>query len=268
MNIHEISAASPDMNSGETDALRESIREIGQQVPILVWRGRVIDGRKRLAACQALGVEALTQVIPEDSDPGVFAQALNLLRTHYTSSQRAAYAERVANLTPGNVQSQRSTNSYTITLAEAAGRLGVSRVAVATARRIRRTAAPEVVQAVERGEITLHRATVISKRVPKHEQADAVARDIREKQGKRNSSSKIINVAAPGLKRPPRRDVDVVRSRALRTMHECAAGLDQFMDYPIGANADHLQWREWVNETTATLRTFTRKLEASHERSA
>lgn len=65
-------------------------------------------------------------------------------------SQRAAYAEKLATATQGDSAAIRSgTNSYHIlSRRQAASRMGVGVNQVAQARRIRRTAAPEVMQAV------------------------------------------------------------------------------------------------------------------------
>lgn len=273
MNVHQISADSPDMSDQEAIALRESIASIGQQVPILLWHGDVIDGRKRLAACHVLGREPITQTVPDDGDPVQFAGALNLLRTHYTLSQRAAYAERLANVTIADTSSFRksaapSSNLNLVTRADAARRMGVSKTALNTARVIRRTAAPEVIQAVERGKLTLHAAEVIATKVPHAEQPKVVEEVIAGKKGKRNAPAKVINVAAPGRKRIPRRDAAVVRERSLRSMAECAAALDQFMEYEITTTSDIQQWRQWVRDIITTLRTFNKRIEAAHERTA
>jgi ParB-like chromosome segregation protein Spo0J len=273
MDVHRISADSPDMSDSERTALRDSIAAIGQQVPILIWRGDVIDGRKRLAACQSLGIDPITHTVPDESDPATFAHALNILRTHYTPGQRSMYAERLATATKADGPRRRwvvegGIQPSTTTTTEAATRLGVTKSQVVAARRIRRTAAPEVTQAVERGALTLHAAQAIATKVPHAEQAEAVERVVAAKKGKRNTTAKILNVAAPGLKRTNRRDVDRVRERALSTMHECAAGLDQFMEHGFGPEADIEQWSKWAAEIITTLRTFTKRLEATHERTA
>src|SRR5262245_4844857 len=55
-----ISAASPDMDDAQFNELVEDIRERGQLVPICVANGEVIDGRKRLRACELLNIEPKT----------------------------------------------------------------------------------------------------------------------------------------------------------------------------------------------------------------
>lgn len=58
--------------------------------------------------------------------------------------------------------SKSGTRRPIVTLAEAAKEAGVSKSGVSAARRLRRTAAPEVVQAVEAGKLTLHAAEAMS----------------------------------------------------------------------------------------------------------
>ena len=79
--------------------------------------------------------------------------ALNLLRTHDTPSQRAAFAERVANATKADARKLReaaSSNCYfqIITRDAAARALGVEKNAVSRVRRIRRAAAPDPLRAI------------------------------------------------------------------------------------------------------------------------
>ena len=95
-----------------------------------------------------------------NQDPATLAYSLNILRTHWTPSQRAMFAARRATLTKsdgGRRRHSASTNSYWLgksvnsqgkSLQEAANEAGVGRNQVAQAKRLLRTAAPEVVQAV------------------------------------------------------------------------------------------------------------------------
>lgn len=196
--VDAISAASPDLPAGDADALRESIAKLGQLVPIVIWQGRVIDGRKRLAACEALGLEPVTVTIPEDATATEYASALNLLRTQYTTSQRAMYASQLATLTRSTARraawERGAPNKVEIeldrplpgSLDHAAEVMGVGRGAVAAAKLVRRAGEPEVVAAVERGAISVNAARKIVTKIPRAEQATAVERVIAlKKQGER-----------------------------------------------------------------------------------
>lgn len=271
--IDAISAASPDMNDTDMQALKDSIAKIGQQVPILIYQGRVIDGRKRLAACEALGISPIMTMLADDAAPGEYALALNILRTHYTASQRAAFAERIVNATRADGARIRDgvsgcNSTQVVSRRQAAEMFGVAKHSVARARRIKKAAAPEVMDAVERGHLTLHAAEQIATQVPHEDQPRVVEEVIREAKGKRNTPSKIINAAAPGKRLPPRRDVTVVRERSLQTIHACCTALDQFMDAPFSPESDFAGWQDWLREITGILTKFTRRMEKSRERSA
>jgi len=165
IEVDPISSASPDLAPTAVVALRESIQRIGQQVPIVLWRGRVIDGRKRLAACQALNREPLVVTIPDSSNAPDFATALNLLRTHYTTGQKAIYSAKLATLSGGRpkktdsneeVLETASTNELggkPLTRGEAAELTGSSMSSVGRAKQVLEHASPEVIAAVEAGDM-------------------------------------------------------------------------------------------------------------------
>ena len=55
--ISDLARVFPDMPPGDFARLVASIQEDGLMDPITVWRGQVIDGRHRYAACAEAGVE-------------------------------------------------------------------------------------------------------------------------------------------------------------------------------------------------------------------
>jgi hypothetical protein len=117
-----------------------------------------------MAACDVLGVAPVTHDIGDDADPSQYATALNLCRTHYTPSQRAMFAARVATATRETRPAMRGGEISPPTLDAASTAFAVDRTMVQNAKRLRREAAPEVVQAVERGDITLHKAAQVATR--------------------------------------------------------------------------------------------------------
>lgn len=95
-----------------------------------------------------------------------------MLRTHCTASQRATRAEgprrkraakncKNAVLDPAG-NTEKSSQPAAVTVKEASREAGVSESWTYAARRLRRSAAPEVVQAVEAGRLTLHAAGATS----------------------------------------------------------------------------------------------------------
>jgi hypothetical protein len=54
------------------------------QVP---YRGKVLDGRLRLRACEELGVGPRFEGLPDDTDPVAYVVSHNVARRHMTPSQ-------------------------------------------------------------------------------------------------------------------------------------------------------------------------------------
>lgn len=187
--ISELSARSPDMSDTDFDAFVEDIRTNGQLVPIWVRGSEVIDGRKRLAACQRIGVEPRVVNIDPSQDAEAVARALNVLRTHYSTSQRAMFAADLANATKGESGRRRNLihqdAGRATTVAEAARETGVNWSSVQMAKKVKRDGSPEVIGAVKAGKLSLHAARHIVAEVPKEQQPDAVDKVVGASTGKR-----------------------------------------------------------------------------------
>ncbi len=148
--ISEVSAASPEMSDVEFNEFMEDIRRNGQLVPIVKCGDEIIDGRKRLAACQRLGIKPQVLDVSADQDPVARAYSLNILRTQYPPSQRAMFAAKRATATrgegprrraikPNGSDTSRCRNSDILkTASEAAREVGVSRWVVQDAKALRR----------------------------------------------------------------------------------------------------------------------------------
>jgi DNA-binding phage protein len=91
----------------------------------------------------------------KDADAAALSRSLNILRTHYTASQRAMFAAKRAALKHGDVNSQLSQRDNTmikfnhrpVDAARVAKEAGVSRQSVVNAKRIRREGSPEIIAA-------------------------------------------------------------------------------------------------------------------------
>jgi ParB/Sulfiredoxin domain len=207
LRVSALSTESPDMSEPEFTELLEDIRRQGQLVPIVVNQGEIIDGRKRFRACQSLGIEPKIVELNSTGDPEAAAYSLNILRTHYTVSQRAMFAARRATLVKGDVRTQTvGKNAHRPQSAELAAKsVGTSKSNVKTAKLVRRLADPAVVAAVEAGKLNLHAAQKIV-RLPKNEQAEALQRVLGGTRGKSNISVK------------PTRKINPRKQRIARTL--------------------------------------------------
>jgi ParB-like chromosome segregation protein Spo0J len=56
------------IDNAAVDRLAESISERGQDVPVALWHGMIVDGRHRARACAKLGIEPKTADLPADWD--------------------------------------------------------------------------------------------------------------------------------------------------------------------------------------------------------
>lgn len=228
--VSEIAAASPDMAAAEFKALVEDIRKHGQLVPIWKSRNEIIDGRKRLRACEILGITPKFVNLSPDQSQADLAYSLNILRTHWTRSQRAMFAARRANYPKGKASAVMLRSQHLVTDEEAASEADVDRGTVIEAKRVRRDGAPEVVAAVEAGHLTLHSAREIVATVPLEEQPDAVAKVIKASRGRRRQTSIKVLGMQKDRRRPPTRPLRERMERTLVQLETVVDYLVQFVD--------------------------------------
>lgn len=173
---HPLSAAFPAMQADEFQALKDSIESIGVQNPITLFEGMVIDGWHRYSAANEVGMLCPT-VDLGDVDPKDFVMAQNKARRHITSAQLAMATTAVYQWrSVGNPSfTQLHTECAIRTTTEMAGIAGVHRNTIVQAQSVRSHAAPEVIEAVKRGEVGLPKAAAIAK-LPMAEQAAALHR--------------------------------------------------------------------------------------------
>lgn len=169
LDIHAYSALFPPLDAEAFKGLAQDIQAHGLNEPILLYRGRVLDGRSRYQACLTAGIkphfvefhgteeEALCRVI-----------SANLHRRHLTKSQAAALAVEVLPLFEEAAEKRRLAaiqakkgcrvkvhNTSNGRSDVQAGRLyGVSGRYVAEAKKIRNEA-PELFQRLKTGSMNL-----------------------------------------------------------------------------------------------------------------
>ena len=98
---HPLAAEYPLMGPAELEALADDIAANGQILPVVLWRGQVIDGRNRQAACRLRGIPCRYEEYRggEEALPAHIA-SLNEHRRHldpaFLRSRRAGRVARVA----------------------------------------------------------------------------------------------------------------------------------------------------------------------------
>lgn len=98
VEIHELAKLTPVMTDIQYKALVASIKEHGQQIPVVMYRGKVIDGRHRCKALRELG-HSTVKIISENStlsSEDIKEKIMNIYenRRHQTPTQKAILAYR------------------------------------------------------------------------------------------------------------------------------------------------------------------------------
>jgi N6-adenosine-specific RNA methylase IME4/ParB-like chromosome segregation protein Spo0J len=170
---HPLANIFPLVEGPEFADLVADIREHGLHEPIVIFEDRVLDGRNRLRACEAAGVEPVFTVYTGD-DPVAFVISLNLRRRHLDESQRAMVAAKLATLRAGDNQ-----HSEGLPIGRSSELLNVGERSVARAREVQEHGTPELVHAVERGAVSVSAAADVAT-LAAQEQREIVARGERE----------------------------------------------------------------------------------------
>lgn len=177
--FHPLADAFPLLTGAEFDELVKDIDQHGLHQPVVMYDGLILDGRNRWRACQQLG-KAHREIKFTGDDPAAYVWSTNAVRRQLTASQKALAAAKLANATvggqPGNRNrakvketpgtdaiAQASANQSAaqrdgMTVQQTAKMTGAAPRSIEGAKRIIREGAPEVVQAVEEGTLTLEAA--------------------------------------------------------------------------------------------------------------
>jgi len=181
MDFHPIANIFPLMDGQSYKDLVNDIGQSGLINPVVIHEGKILDGRNRYRACSELGIEPDCVTYAGDNPLG-YVISLNLVRRHLDESQRAMIAARMANIALGDNQHtlQGASIDAPISQTEAASLLNVSRPSVQRARQVLEHGTPELIEAVDRGEIPVSRAVTEIKRT----EAIAKLEDIKVQEAK------------------------------------------------------------------------------------
>jgi hypothetical protein len=138
--------------------LADDIKAKGLTELIMLFEGKILDGRNRYRACELAKVELsadhFTQY--EGNDPLGFVISKNLHRRHLSTSQRSIIAAEIAKMPQGFRSDQPSANlQKVISVPEAAELMNVSTRPVATAKTIE---SPDLMDEVKAGKKSVNAA--------------------------------------------------------------------------------------------------------------
>lgn len=168
LRSHPAADLFPMMTDGELNALAKDIVNCGQHHPILLveagGESLILDGRNRFEACRRAGVQPKTAVWTGE-DPIAAIWSLNCERRHLTESQRAMIGEGFAKMKSGtrtDLASDEARSSDKASQVSAAKLVGVSRSLIQRARRVKTKGVPELVAAVQAGEVSVTAAAEVA----------------------------------------------------------------------------------------------------------
>jgi len=161
------------MSDEEMAALVTDIKENGLLEPVIVQKGTLLDGRNRMAACEAAGVEVRTREY--DGDALAYIVASNQ-RRNLTTSQRSAVAAGLATLPVGANQHKKGASFEAPSQEQAALALGVSRASVQRAAAIK-AESPDLFAEVLAGEVTVSQAAASVQRDRRASEAETALED-------------------------------------------------------------------------------------------
>jgi hypothetical protein len=189
MKNHPLAELFPNMEGAEFASLVEDIRAHGQVQPLVMYQGKILDGRNRARACEKIGIKPKT-VDYRGTDPLGYVLSLNLARRHLNESQRAMVAARVSEWSSAGGDRRSADQAANLpngpTQAEAAQKLNVSERSVRNARKVVEHGTSALKKSVERGEMPVSTAAKLAEAPAKTQKAAvdggaAVAREIVEK---------------------------------------------------------------------------------------
>lgn len=169
LEIHDLCKLFPPMAEDQFLSLLDSIRDHGLLTPIMLYEGKILDGRHRHRACINLGIEPSFEEY-EGEDALGYVLALNLSRRHLDESQRAMIGARIANLTGAGRPPKEIAHISAITGSDAAKMMSVGRRNVVHAKKVLREGTQELADAVDSGKIAVTVAAKIAELEPDQQQ--------------------------------------------------------------------------------------------------
>ena len=152
--FHKLCLLFPQADQKTIDDIAADIQENGQNDPIILYEGQILDGRNRYLACQQIGVEPAFKQYSGD-EPLQFVVSKNLHRRHLNEAQRAMLTTKIWRMLS---KDQTSSN---VTQNELREQLNVSEGSIRTAVKLDDLAIDEIKEKVSSGNMSLRKASNI-----------------------------------------------------------------------------------------------------------
>lgn len=168
---HDLAGIFPLIAGDEFADLVASIKLNGQREPIVLFDGKILDGRNRYRACLAAKVEPVFEDYT-GADPLGYVIDLNIRRRHLNEAQRSLVGARLANMGEGR-PSKETSSIELVSQAAAADLLKVGVASIKRAVTVLDSAEPEIILAVEQGVLAISQAAALAKAEPEFQTAVA-----------------------------------------------------------------------------------------------
>jgi len=175
---HPAASIFPMMSGVEFTEFKADVEANGLRESIVLYEGKILDGRNRYRACNDLGIEP-DFITMDDHDighnPVAYVMSANFHRRHLTESQRAMVAADAAKLfsaaatsrmTAGKASDQSAPVRLGKSAALAASAAGVSTRTVESALKVAKGGAEELSAAVRAGRLSVKVAEEVVRRIP------------------------------------------------------------------------------------------------------
>lgn len=178
--VHNAANIVPCMTDAEFAELKADIAKHGQRDPLVLFDGKILDGRNRYRACTELDIDPSTITLDlhdVGGDPIAYVISTNVHRRHLSASQRSMLALEVERLYAAEAkerQVRKPANSVPAPVPEqkgearekAAKALGVGPRSVQAAKSVIKSGCAELQQAVREGKVTVKVAEKFARAVP------------------------------------------------------------------------------------------------------
>lgn len=174
IEFHPIAELFPMMQGREFEELVEDVRSHGLLEPVWLYEGKVLDGRNRMRACNASGLDPEFREYDGD-DPVGFVVSLNLHRRHLNESQRAMVGRNMATMKVGNptgsnqYKRNQSNLPNSMSNGQVAELLNVSESSIKSAKKVNSRGIPELARKVEEGKVKVSVAADVAN-LPENQQ--------------------------------------------------------------------------------------------------
>lgn len=159
--FHPYASVLPMLGTADANELAADIQANGLRESIILFEGKILDGRNRYRACGVVGVAPRFEDFNGNGDPVAYIISKNIARRHLTQSQKAVAKAKLLELPRGNPNLESSKNPTnpkraqnalaSETIAEAAEKIDVSPRTLKQAKQVLKEGTPEQINEIQGG---------------------------------------------------------------------------------------------------------------------